>query len=587
MNLHSRKKTLRLFKIFSLAFLLFIVTLYNTQIQQHGSLSSLANKNCSRHKPIHPLRGCIFDRAGIPLTQNRFSFKAVYIPGALPGNTTLSVINRCIVNHDVRDCLMEKIQRNKFFTIKHHLSAEEIVCLKQHNHNTANIDIERHIVRHHPQGPILTRVLGQTGFPSAKDLGAKRALSHYVHHPMHLTGQSGCEFVYDHILAGNYGDEIIKVDALGNFIESVAVQPPKNGKHLHTTLNAPLQSYAEALLSSVKAAHAVVLHIPTGQVLAMVSHDSQDNSPLVANNKVISGAFPPGSIFKIVTVLSALQNNLANFTTTCNGSFTLGNHTFHCWQPKGHGHTNLSQALYQSCNVFFYQLALKLGADKILKTAAKLRLGEKTGIDLTSEISGTLPMHDPQTFIPKKPWFAADTAILGIGQGRIALTPLQLTHTLASILRGYITPPYINYSTPPQRKEPLNIPIKQRKALESMLHECMNNPDATGYSATQNLTLKSIIGGKTSTAQIVKLTKGIAQKELPWELRSHSIFLGFVPQKNPIIAIAVIGEHEMWGAGFATHAALKISHYALNLHKKNMLLHARPPSGKDMQHRTI
>lgn len=577
MNLHSRKKTLRLFKFFSLAFMLFIITLYRTQIQQHGNLSSLANKNCTRYKPIHPLRGCIFDRSGIPLTQNRFSFRAVYIPSAHSTPATLTVINRCIINNNLDEPIIEKIQKKRFFTIKHHLSTEEIVCLKRHNHQAANIDIERQIVRYHPQGPILTRVLGQTGFPSAKDLGAKHALSRYIQ-PMSLAGQSGCELVYDELLAGSYGHKIIKVDALGNFIENIAVQPPKNGSHLHTTLNAPLQNYTESLLSTVKAAHAVVLHIPTGQVLAMVSHDEKDSFSLVANNKVISGTFPPGSIFKIVTVLAALQNNLENFTTTCNGSMTLGNHTLHCWQREGHGHTNLSQALYKSCNVFFYQLALKLGAAKILETAKKLNLGEKTNIDLTSEIAGVIPAHNKATFAPHKPWYAADTAILGIGQGRIALTPLQLTHTLASIIRGYVVPPHINYNAKSTKKDPLRIPLKQRIILQNMLNQCMNNRDGTGYQATQNLTLKNLIGGKTSTAQIVKITKGISQKELPWELRSHSIFLGFAPQNNPIIAITVIGEHEMWGAGFAAHAALKISRYALNLHKKNALLHVQSPA---------
>lgn len=577
MNLHSRKKTLRLFRLFSLAFVLFIITLYRTQIQQHTDLSSLASKNCTRHKPINPLRGCIFDRTGIPLTQNRFSFRAVYMPGAQSDSTTLAIIKKCIVNHTTNEPLAQKIQKKKFFTIKSHLSTEEIVCLKKHKHYSANIDIERHIVRHHPQGPILTRVLGQTGFPSAKDLGTKKALSRYIRQPMSLAGQSGCELVYNDLLAGEYGNKIIKVDALGNFIEDIAVQPPKNGQHLQTTLNAPLQNYAEALLSSVRAAHAVILHIPTGQVLAMVSHDEKDSSALVASNKVISGAFPPGSIFKIVTVLAALQNGLASFTTTCRGSFTLGNHTLHCWKRDGHGLTDLSQALYKSCNVFFYQLALKLGSAKILETAKQLHLGEKTNIDLSSENAGTLPAHNTKTFEPHKPWYAADTAILGIGQGRIALTPLQLTHALASIIRGYVVPPRINYNAPSSKKEPLKIPLPQRKKLQAMLHKCMNHPEATGFTATQNLTLQNSISGKTSTAQIVKLTKGIQQKELPWELRSHSIFLGFAPQDKPLIAVTVIGEHEMWGAGFAAHAALKLCHYALNLHKKHVLLHTKSP----------
>ena len=576
MNLQNRKKTLRIFKIFSAFFIALLVNLYHTQINKNKDLASLAQRNFARQTPIQPLRGCIFDRVGVPLTLNRFTFRAVYMPGA-SHTTALSVVRECLPSDTITPKMLRKIQKKKFVAIKNFLSTEEIACIKKLDHERCGISIERNIIRHHPQGNIITRVLGQTGCPSVEDLVDSAIMERYLQHPLTLIGQSGCERIYDNLLAGKCGERTIKIDAIGNFIEEVAITQPLNGTHLRTTINAVLQSYVEELLRTVKAAHAVVLHIQTGQILAMVSHDNRtDDLETVASNKTISGTFPPGSIFKIITALSALQNNLGGFIVNCDGSFKLGRHTLHCWQKAGHGHTNLSQALYKSCNTFFYKLALQLGAQKIIKTAHDLGLTGKTHVDLTAEVSGIMPPHNAQTLIPRQPWYPADTAILGIGQGRIALTPLQIVHTLASILRGYITPPYINYDKPPSRATPLKVTLAQRKLLQSMLFECMSNPQSTGYVASKNLKLPAIMGGKTSTAQVSKITKVIAHKDLPWELRSHSVFVGFAPQTQPLIAIIVIGEHELWGSGFAAHTALKVCHYALKLHNQKKLLHTHP-----------
>jgi len=572
MNLHNRKKVLRVFKILSVVFLYLLTTLWYKQVAQHNRFSSLAQKNYLRSYPIEPLRGCILDRMGIPLVQNRFTFRAIYIPNSTPGRISLETMQKCL-NGFIDKNTHKKILRRKSCTIKNHLTTKELACLKKHQHVKLGIHIERGILRHYPLGAMSKRILGQAGCLSLNDLSNTKLLTRYIQHPMTLVGQSGCESEYESQLSGVYGEHITKVDAYGNFIEEIATRQPQKGDDLITTLNAPLQSYVEGLIRKARAAHAVVIHIPTGQILAMASHDDHDSNPLGALNKIIAGRFPPGSIFKIVTALCALEHGLEGFTASCDGLHKIGNHEFQCWRKSGHGAVNLEQALYKSCNVFFYQIALKLGANKILKTAKKLGLMDVTAIDLPSELSGQLPLHSPTTFKPNKPWYGADTAMLGIGQGRIIVTPIQMLQMLASLLRGYTIPPRLNLTAPPPKKTPLHtIKPSHRKTLMRALHHCVNHPHATGYHHSHYLKNKWALAGKTSTAQIRKLQKGVRQADLPWELRSHSMFIGFAPSDTPIIAIAVIGEHEMWGGGFATYIATRIAGYAYSLHQSQQLL---------------
>ncbi|MCY4414202.1 MAG: penicillin-binding transpeptidase domain-containing protein [Alphaproteobacteria bacterium] len=549
-----------------------IAALYHTQIYHNKDLRSLAAQNFTRRYPIEPIRGNIYDRLRRPLALNRFAFHAFLSTNHAFHPQSLKIINKCLVqNEELKSLIFNNIKKGIQFCLKKNITATEVACLRSQQCQKFGISIQRSNIRHYPISTLTKRIIGQTSYPNKEDFTEKKLPPHYLSLPLGLIGHSGLEATHDQALRGTCGHLQRKINAQGIFIKDLESLPPQNGEHIFTTLNADLQKKVESVLLTVPAAHAVVMHIPTGQILAMVSHDQQDNNMKGASNRVISGLFPPGSIFKIVAAYAALAKGESSFSVFCDGAFKLGNCTLHCWQNTGHQHTDLNKAIQQSCNIFFYQLGLKIGSSAVIAAAKKLGLGSLTHVDLPYEVSGILPHHNPKTYTPYQPWYGADSAMLAIGQGRIALTPLQLTQMMANILRGYSVPPSVLLYKNPPAKVDLGITPAIRNTLRLMLHHTINQEHGTGYKARIKND-KMLMGGKTSTAQVAHVQKEKKQSMLPYALRSHSIFTGFAPTNQPLLAITVIGEHELWGSGFAAHAAKEILQHALTLHEKGQLL---------------
>ena len=564
MNVKINKHVGRVLWSFILLFATLIVGIYNQQITKANHFDNLSTSNFTRTTPVEAPRGNIYDRHYKPLAVNRFLFHAFIVSNTKSNQTRNKIIETCL-GQSALDILLKAPQR-KHCCLKKNLTLNEISCLQQNKCSDMGIIIQRSNTRHYPCTPAIKRIIGETGYATQESFSQRALDPGYLSLPFSSIGISGLELTHDHTLRGQCGSTTHIVNAkeqvLSHAGDSVNVTP---GQPLLTTINSELQSHIANLLKKAKKAHAIVLHIPSGEILAMVSHNDTE----MFTNTLTSGLFPPGSAFKIIPTLAALESehNFETMSVDCKGGFKVGRHTFQCWKEGGHGpSTDLEKAFAVSCNVFFYQLALKLGPSALLSAAHRLGLTSQTGVDLPWESSSKMPKFS-ETFEPARPWFKGDTALLGIGQGRLAMTPIQIVNMLCTAVRGYAICPHIIQTANTQKN--ICVSNSVRKKLIDLLISGVQK-GATGQAAYINQDGWET-GGKTSTIQISQAR--VPQKDLPEHLRCHSLFVGFLAhKKEPVFAILVLGENEMWGAGFASHTAQAIFQQILDLHKKKKLL---------------
>ena len=400
-----------------------------------------------------------------------------------------------------------------------------------------------------------------------------------------MKGKNGIEKIYDSFLKGVPGKEEIEVNAKGKYIRRLSMIKSKPGKDVQLTINSEIQDYAyKAIGSNVGAA--LVLDAKNGDIICSVSTPSYDpnifsktlqdsswekiinspNAPLI--NRSISGLYPPGSTFKPVVALAALQNGLISSRDTihCNGTYVLGNRKFHCWKKSGHGNLNLSDAIAQSCDVFFYDLALRLGIEKISETAKLLGFGQ-----YYDDYYGI-----PKSIVPNKKWKKdnyneswqkGETLNVGIGQGFLLSTPLELAIMTGNIINnGNIISPNIIKSISGENIKNNNVNkgnnfnIEHLNIIKNAMYKVMNSPKGTAWKS--RISDEDFeIAGKTGTSQVriisakERETGIIKNKDLPYEKRDHALFIGFAPFKNPKYITTVILEHAGGGASYAAPIA--------------------------------
>ncbi|MFQ5765543.1 MAG: penicillin-binding protein 2, partial [Rhodospirillales bacterium] len=408
-------------------------------------------------------------------------------------------------------------------------------------------------------------------------------------------GKAGIEKIHDLVLRGTGGSSQVEVNAFGHVIRELSRQEGQPGAEVALTVDLGLQRMVSRRLGKRSAA-AVVMDVHNGDILALASTPSFDpnafNKGLSADewrtlasdpkapltNKAISGHYPPGSTFKMVVLLAALEKGAVTPETTvfCTGKITLGDATFHCWRKGGHGLMDAFNGLTQSCDVYFYELARRTGIERIAAMARRLGFGETLGLDLPGEQPGLVPDRKWKRRTMNAPWHQGETLLMGIGQGYLLATPLQMAVMVARLVNG-------GYAVTPRLTRPHAADLEdtdhetdRRPAFESLglvpghrqlvrrgMEAVVNDPSGTAFRA--RIRKRGMeMGGKTGTVQVRRITKaereeGIKKnKDLPWRDRDHAMFVGFAPTSAPRYAVSVVVEHGGGGASVAAPIARDI-----------------------------
>ena len=405
-------------------------------------------------------------------------------------------------------------------------------------------------------------------------------------------GKSGIEKYLEKALRGESGNLKLEVNAYGRIMKEIERVDGIPGKDVQLTIDSRLQQKAFELFGEESGA-AVLLDVHTGEILAFVSAPSfdpnmmtqglstEDWNALLHNernpltDKAISGQYSPGSTFKMIVALAALEAGVIKpeTRTYCAGKMFLGNHAFHCWKKEGHGHLNVVEALQHSCDIFFYETAQKLGIEKIADMARRFGLGSKINIGLENEKAGLIPDKEWKLRRFGEPWQQGESLISGIGQGYILTTPLQLATMTARLVNGgyEIKPTFLKVSDGEKSKiKKIDVSPANLELIKEGMYAVVNKPGGTAWRSQFDYHGQRM-GGKTGTTQVRRITmkerrEGIKKEsELPWRLRNHALFVGYAPHDNPKYAVAVLVEHGGGGSSVAAPLAGKILREAIML----------------------
>ncbi len=548
-------------------FILITLNLFRMQVLKGGYYRSLSERNRIRVIYLEAPRGQIFDRNGVVLATSRLSFNCSVFPREAKKKMDESLEAVALLMGADAEALKRSVSRKKpgvFNTVlvSEDISQEEAIAIEERLDSLPGFMIETRPVREYPLAEASAHLVGYTGPVTEEEVGG---LGLYGYHLFEWLGREGLEKSYEAYLHGFSGGLQIETDNRGKLLRALGVKEPKEGKDLHLTVDARLQTTVQELLGAQRGA-VIVMNVQDGDILSLNSSPSFDpnlfssrkgrkdvdkylqgeGSPMV--NRAIQGGFPPGSIFKIITALAALETGKASPGTTfnCSGYLSIGGKLFHCWKETGHGAQGMTEAFAHSCNVYFYHLGLLSGPDKIFQKSLDLGLAQLTGVDLAGEKEGFVPSKEWKRSRRHENWFTGETANLAIGQGYLQVTPIQAVAMVAAVAtEGRKARPHLV-----DRIERTNVAEKSVKytrtpaahwlAVKRGLHAVINSDSGTGRLArVPNLS----IAGKTGTAE-------------SGQDKSHAWFVGFAPEEDPKIAMVVFLEHGgRGGVSAATMAA--------------------------------
>lgn len=576
-----------------LAFIIIIARLYYLQVVQADKYKMMSDENRISTRFLLPPRGMIYDRNGEVIAKNEQNFQALLLQEQTKNaEDTLKKFEEIVpLTETEKSRIMKEINSNKKFIpikLKDNLKWKEVARILLNAPDLPGVEINEGLSRYYPMGDIYAHILGYVGPISDND---KKDNPLYMV-PGFKIGKAGLEKFYDYKLQGKSGTVKLEVNAFGRVMKEIERQAGVEGESLVLTIDSRLQKAAIKAFGDNSGA-AVVLDVKTGEILAMVSVPSFDpnlftngisykhwsellnneRNPLI--NKAVSGQYSPGSTFKIVVALAALESGIINADTRyyCNGAMKVGTSRFHCWRHVGHGSLNVVEALRYSCDIFFYETALRIGIDKIHDMALKLGLGAPLNVGLDNEKSGLIPSKSWKKASQGVQWTKGDSANSGIGQGYVLVTPLQLATMLARVVNGgyEIKPTFVREIGRKKNKiKRLKIATRNIELVKQGMYEVVNGVGGTARRARFNLDGVRM-GGKTGTTQVRRISMrerrtGIIRDEnLPWNLRNHAWFMGYAPTDNPRYAVAVIVEHGSSGSGVAAPIAGAILQEAIKL----------------------
>ncbi len=568
--------------------------MYYLQVIEADRYRTLADENRISLRLLAPPRGRIVDRFGDPVADNQQNYRVLLISeNTRDLDFTLDMLGQIIsISVSDRKRIVREIKRNRNFvpvTVRKNLNWQEVSKIEVNAPDLPGVLIDVGQSRNYLYGVEMAHVLGYVAAVSPGEATGDPLLEL----PGFRIGKAGVEKIHDRALRGSGGSSQVEVNAFGRVIRELDRQEGQPGAEIPLTIDLGLQRMVSNRLDGQSAA-SVVIDVKTGDVLAMASTPGYDPNAfnrglksaewndLVSNpmapltNKTVAGRYSPGSTFKMVVLLAALEKGIISPTANifCSGVTKLGNAKFHCWKKHGHGNVNATSAITQSCDVYFYEVARRTGIDRIAIMAKRLGMGAKLGIDLPGERAGLVPNKRWKRGALDAPWHQGETLIAGIGQGYLLVTPLQLAVMTARLCNGgfAVTPRLtksvvgddpIEDEAKKQPFESLNLPQAHLDLVLSAMSDVMNSP----YGTARKSRIKDsdmAMGGKTGTVQVRRISKAeresgvVKNKDLPWKFRDHAIFVGFAPVHDPRYAVAVVVEHGGGGSSVAAPIASDI-----------------------------
>jgi penicillin-binding protein 2 len=563
--------------------------LRQVQVEEGGRYTTMAEANSVTARLIAPQRGRILDRFGAQLAGNLINWRALLIAEQTTDvGQTLDKFAAIVPLTDTERARIDRdVHRGKSFIpvlIKESLSRDEMTMIEVNAPDLPGILVDAGASRSYNYPYELAHVLGYVASPTESDMDGDPLLSV----PGVKVGRAGVEKFHDLALRGHPGVAHLEVNAVGRVIRELDRTDGVNGEAIGMSFDVELQLAVQKMLGD-EAASAVVLDCRNGEIMAMVSNPSFDptlfatgisqaqwtdwtkdrRTPLI--NKATSGLYAPGSTFKMAVALAALEARSIGLHErfNCPGHLDLGNSRFHCWNKKGHGSLDLHQALKYSCDVYFYQVALRTGIDRISALAHRLGLGTELDIDIPGQRVGLVPTRDWR--ISKGyPWEPGDTVVSGIGQGYIVVSPLQLATYAARIATGRVVQPHftrriagaLQAGLQPDDWPDLALPDTMLEAVRSGMYAVVNEPGGTAPKARLDGPFQ--LAGKTGSSQVRRVSRKQREsstfdsKDLPWEFRPHALFVAYAPYDQPRYALSVVVEHGNAGGTAAAPIARDI-----------------------------
>lgn len=594
-----------------------VIRLIFLQVIEYQRYRTLSRNNRVRVVPLPPTRGLIYDRNGVLLAENVPSYSLEIVPAEVKHlKATIARLRRIvsITPADLRRFHELMRERNRFDSVplRTRLDDQEVARFAVNRYRFPGVDIHARLTRNYPLGEFASHLIGYVGRINERDL---RHIDVANYRGSTYIGKTGVEASYERVLHGKVGYEQVEVNAQGRALRVLARTDPVPGKNLYLTIDANLQRVAQQALGEEKGA-VVAINPRTGGVLAMVSTpefnpnafvdgiDSASYRALLRGpgrplfNRDLNGQYPPGSTIKPFIGLGGLELGapLANGRVFCPGYFILpgSTHVYRGWKPGGHGWTDLHKAIAQSCDIYFYQLALQMGINEIHNFLIKFGFGAPTGVDLPDESGGLIPSPKWKRRVFGKPWYTGETLITGIGQGFMLVTPLQLASATATMAeRGIRYRPHVvgRIQNPltgrlrdiaPQRLRTIGPgdPGDWKRIIDGMI-AVVNGPHGTARRI--GIGEKYLIAGKTGTAQVYTLRQGerYDESKLPKRLRDNALFIAFAPAEDPRIAVAVVVEH----GGSGASAAAPIARTVINAYLNGLASAGEAPATGGQAHR--
>jgi len=573
------------FGLIALGLSLLLMRAWYLQIVQGEYYLELSENNRLRVVETPPPRGRIYDRNGAVLVNNPPSNNLYVVPADMPEPEEVIARISKVIGISPEE-ISNRLKRNKRdpylpVRIKEDLTMKEVARIEGHRLDLPGVNIQSEFKREAVYGTLAAHLIGYVGEVTQKQLTSGK---YENARGGSIIGQYGVEQSFDAILRGTRGQKRIEVDALGHERSVVKVTPPLQGDDIFLTLDLNVQRVAEEALAERRGA-IVAMDPRNGEILAMVSHPTFNpnmiskgisskawkvliedaNRPLT--NRVIHGQYPPGSIYKIVMAAAVLESKTASVMDkiTCKGFVRFADRTYRDWKLNGHGQVDLHRSLVESCDVYYYEMGLKLGVDTISQFSYIFGLGRPTGIGLAYEKGGLIPTSEWKKRVYKERWFPGETLSISIGQGFVLTTPLQLVSMISAIAAdGVMYPPQIlkkigshstqSFETVSSRKgRRLPIASKTIRAIQSALAGVVSDPKGTAKASRSKLVS---MGGKTGTAQVVARPED--DSELPDHLNDHAWFVAYAPVEDPKIAVVVLVENGGHGGSIAAPLARKI-----------------------------
>ncbi|MGY3437804.1 MULTISPECIES: penicillin-binding protein 2 [unclassified Marinovum] len=556
------------------------------QVEQADQFRFLAEENRINIRLIPPARGEIFDRKGVAVAANEPAYRITIVrEDAGDVDAVLDMLGKLVTldPEEVERARLEMKRSAPFLpvTVADRVSWEDISRVAVNAPTLPGVTPEVGLSRSYPLGHDLAHVVGYVGPVSERDLKAYEDPPPLLRIPRFQIGKVGVETKLEEVLRGNAGAKRVEVNAVGRVMRELDRREGTSGATVQLTVDSALQNYTQARLGK-ESASVVVLDLEHGDVLAAVSSPAYDPNKFVRGisvsdygvlrdndrrplaSKTVQDAYPPGSTFKMVTALAAMNAGIISpdDTVWCPGHLEVSGRRFHCWKRAGHGHMNLEQSLRESCDVYYYDLAVKVGIERIAEMARRLGMGEAHDVPMSAVTSGLVPDKAWKRANRGAEWLIGDSVNSSIGQGFVLSSPLQLAVMTARLATGRALSPRMiktidGIEQPSRGGESLGLNENHLRQIRKAMFEVSNNRRGTAYRS-RIIADEMRMAGKTGTSQVRNITaaeraRGVVNnRDLPWNRRDHALFVNFAPYDNPRIAVATVVEH---GGGGSTAAA--------------------------------